>query len=212
MPRAGAEGRYRIAGAGRFHGRIGADILSFVQNQGLDAALVLEEQEVLRILYFAGGVVVGSDSNVIFERLSRILVRTGAIEEAEARTVLSAEEEAGTAVASVNLSPEVLRFGLERRAWEIGSSLPFMPRAHYVLVEGRPELAPLPEIAIAPMDLAMEGFRRYDEWRSGPRAAPAAPAPTPELAHALNGASPTPTAAPPVPPPGRGHANGGARG
>lgn len=53
-----------------------------------------------------------------------------------------------------------------------------MPHAHYLLVDGEPDLGDLPRFHIPPMDLAMEGLRRYDEWRNR-RSAPEATSPEP---------------------------------
>ena len=73
IPRVGDCGRYRIAASGRFQGALTAELLSFASNRRLDAALILAEKDLERILYFRGGVLVGASSSVLVERLGRLL-------------------------------------------------------------------------------------------------------------------------------------------
>jgi hypothetical protein len=173
MPRTGEGFRWGISSCGSFSGRIAADLLMFAKNHEKDAALVLADEDVVRILYFEKGLVVGSQSTVLFEHLGRVLLRMGALDEQDATQIVDVEQQAGLLAAASLLPEETLKLGLEQRTWEIGTNLPFMHNAHFVFVEGTPQLGPLPRLAIAPMDLAIEGLRRYDEWRNGPQ--PAAP-------------------------------------
>jgi hypothetical protein len=151
----------------------------------MDAAMVLVDEDVVRVLYFQGGNVVGADSNV----------RSGAIDEEVARGILDLEQEVGIVVAAGLVPAEALRPALEHRAFEIATSLPFMNNAHFLVVDGVPDLGGLPLLSLSPMDLAMEGLRRYDEWRnrpglssaSAPRDKVAPPAPTPRPARASAG-------------------------
>ena len=73
MPRLGDGDRYRIRAAGHFSGRLVGDLLAQAENQDLDGALVLMEPDVCRVLFFVRGQVVGASSNVLFERLGRLL-------------------------------------------------------------------------------------------------------------------------------------------
>jgi hypothetical protein len=166
IPRLGEDGRYRVLSAGRFSGRITNDLFTYARNQELNAALVLVEQEVLRTLYFSDGMVIGADSNVLFERLGRVLGHAEIVTEADADALVEVEERQGVAAAAARLSPDAAHWGLERRVWEIAAGLYFMPHAHFMLVDGAPDLGALPRFHIPPMDLAMEGLRRYDEWRN----------------------------------------------
>jgi hypothetical protein len=170
MPHAG--GRYRVVLSGRFDGRLGPDLLSLAQHHAKDAALVIGDADFVRVLYFQGGLVVGADSDVIFERLGRTLLRRGALAPEDAARVIELEETAGKVAAAGLLSREVLEFGLERSTWDIGTALPFLHGAHFLLVSGTPDLGSLPRTAICPTDLAIEGVRRYDEWRNGRDPAP----------------------------------------
>ena len=174
VPRLGEDGRYRIASCGRFTNRMAADLLAFARNQKHDGAFVVLQDEVARVLTLAQGVVVGADSNVLFERLGRVLQRGNVLTRDDARRVVTCEEQRGLAAAIALLPPEATLWGLDKRAWEIGSALYFMSTAHFLFVDGAPDLGPLPRLAIPPMELAMEGLRRYDEWRnkSTPRPPP----------------------------------------
>ncbi len=183
IPRRGEGRRFRVLAAGRFSGHIAGDLLTYARNQEIDAALIMVERDVTRILYFQQGTVIGADSNVLFERLGRVLGRAGILEKDVARDLGEIEEQEGVAGAVARLSPDAAQWGLERRVWEIAAGLYFMPHAHYVLVDGEPDLGDLPRCKIPPMELAVEGLRRYDEWRnrshggSGEGEASAEPAP-----------------------------------
>jgi hypothetical protein len=193
MPRTGLEARWSISSSGKFSGRIAADLLAFARNHSMDCAMVLSDADVTRIIYFEGGLVVGADSDVIFERLGRVLLRTKAVSEEVARGILDLEQEIGLVAASGLVPPEALVPALEKRAWEIASNLPFMNNAHFLIVDGVPSLGGLPKLSLAPMDLAMEGLRRYDEWRNRPGDSAPSTSPT--------SSTPMERAAPPAPPP-----------
>lgn len=169
VPRLEAESRYRVAAAGRFSGHLVGDLLTQARNRVLDGALVLMEADVVRVLYFVQGRVAGANSNVLFERLGRILGQAGVLSQADADSIVEEEETHGLGAAAARLPVDVVEWGLERRIREITSSLYFMPQAHYVLVEGLPNLDPLPTFLLSPLQLAMEGLRRYDEWRNRPQ-------------------------------------------
>lgn len=166
IPRLGDEGRFRVLAAGRFSGRIVGDLLTYARNQEIDAALILVERDVMRILYFKRGCVIGADSNVLFERLGRVLGQAGILQKSAARELSDIEEREGMAAAAARISPDAAEWGLERRVWEIAAGLYYMPHAHYILVDGEPNLGDLPRFRIPPMELAVEGLRRYDEWRN----------------------------------------------
>ena len=166
MPRLGEGDRYRIRAAGHFSGRLVGDLLAQAENQDLDGALVLMEPDVCRVLFFARGQVVGASSNVLFERLGRLLVNADVLDEEGANRVVEAEERDGTSAAVSLLPPETAVWALEHRVREVSAALYLMARGHYVFVEGRPELGGVAEVSMSPMGLAMEGMRRYDEWRN----------------------------------------------
>ena len=180
IPRLGEGERYKIAYTGAFSSRVAADLLTFGRNQRLDGALILIDEDVLRAVYYEEGRVVGADSNVAFERFGRVLRRADAVDEATAELLVHLEETGGILTAAPMVPPETARFGLERRVWEVAASLFLIHRGHFLIVEGKPDLGALVKLDMNPMDLALEGLRRYDEWRnatsSTPR--PQRPAPT----------------------------------
>lgn len=167
VPRQGPDGCFRISSCGRFSGRLAADLLAFARNQKHDGAFVVLQDDVERVLYFQSGTIVGADSNVLFERLGRVLLRAGTLDREGERQVTSCEEQRGLLMAASLLPKEAAQWGLEKRVWEVGTALYFMGSAHFLIVDGLPDLGDLPLVSVAPMDLAMEGLRRYDEWRNG---------------------------------------------
>jgi hypothetical protein len=180
IPRIGEGGRYRIAHTGRFSSRCAGDLLAFGRNQHLDGALVVIEADTTRALFFRKGRAVGAASDVLFERFGRVLARCEVVDEALARDLVGREETHGLAAAVGAVTPEIAAWALETRVWDIAAALFLVPSGHFVIVEGTPALDALPAIDISPTDLALEGMRRYDEWRNGPRAAPAGPHREPE--------------------------------
>jgi hypothetical protein len=166
IPRMGEDGRYRISSSGRFSGRIAADLLAFVRNQKYDGAFVTFQDDVVRVLYGKHGVVAGADSNVLFERLGRVLHRAGTLDRDSSRHVVTCEEQRGLAAAIKLLPADAVQWGLEKRVWEIATAFFFMAGAHFLFVDGVPALGDVPLLAVPPMDLAIEGVRRYDEWRN----------------------------------------------
>jgi hypothetical protein len=166
IPREGAGGQYAIAAVGRFRGRLIGDVLSWVGNQGMDGALVLAEPDVVRCLYAHQGRIVGADSDLVFERLGRVLCQAGSLSTEAADALVDVEERQGLAAAAARLPKATARQGIERRTKAIASALFLVPNAHFVLVEGRPFLDDLPRVDLGTTELAVEGLRRYDEWRS----------------------------------------------
>jgi hypothetical protein len=167
IPRLDPDNRYRIAYAGKFSSRVAADLLAFGRNQRLSGALVVVDDDVVRTLFFHDGRVVGCDSNVLFERVSRVLRRASLLEEDDAEDLLEIEQEKGALAIRPSVGPEAFGWALERRAWEVASALFFVQRASFVIVEGEPDLGNVEALDLSPMDLALEGLRRYDEWRKG---------------------------------------------
>lgn len=168
IPRTGEDGRYRVAHTGQFSSRYAGDLLTFARNQRLDGALVVIEPDVLRAIYFRNGRAVGASSDVLFERLGRILLRGGLVDERAATQLVAREEAAGLASAAAEVTPEAAAWALETRVWDVAAALFLVRAGHFVIVEGTPELGGLPAIELSPSDLALEGLRRYDEWRHGP--------------------------------------------
>ncbi len=160
-------GRYKIAACGRFRGALTPELLDFIRTQKRTGALIVAEPDVTRVLFYRGGTVIGALSDVVFERLGRILLRGEVLHAEDARSLVDCEERRGLAVAVSRVSKDAAEWGIEQRIWEIAAALYFMGRCHYVLVDGEPHLAGIPTPAVETTQLAMEGMRRYDEWRNG---------------------------------------------
>jgi len=179
VPRLDPEDRYRIPYVGSFSSRVAADLLAFGGNQRLSGALIVVDEDLVRTLYFQGGVVVGSDSNVLFERISRILERAGFLDVEDRATLDSVEETQGAGALRKSVGPAAFDWALTRRIWEVAAALFFVQRASFVIVEGEPDLGDAERLALSPMDLALEGLRRYDEWRHGATGMPPPERPLP---------------------------------
>lgn len=167
LPRLGEGDRYRIAYTGAFSSRVAGDLLAFGRNQRLDGALILIDEDVLRAIYYHQGDVIGAASNVVFERLGRVLRRAELVDEASAAELVRREETDGLAAAASLLPAEAARFGLERRVWEVAAALFLIHRGHFLIVEGEPDLGAIERLRLNAIDLALEGLRHYDEWRNG---------------------------------------------
>jgi len=166
IPRTGSGGRYRIAASGRFQGALTAELLSFASNRRLDAALILAEQDLERVLYVREGVLVGAASTVLFERLGRLLYQEGIVSHDHSKTLVSVEELHGDAAALAALSDDAVLWALERRVEAVVAASYFMGQGHFLFVEGPPDLGDVPGVCIDPMPVALEGLRLYDEWRN----------------------------------------------
>jgi hypothetical protein len=160
-------GRYKIAACGRFRGALTPELLNFIRTQKRTGALVVAEPDVTRVLFYREGTVIGALSDVVFERLGRVLLRGEVLHQEDARALVDCEERRGLAVAVTRVSSEAAEWGIEQRIWEVAAALYFMGRCHYVLVDGLPDLRGIPTPEVDTMQLAMEGMRRYDEWRNG---------------------------------------------
>ena len=160
-------GRYKISACGRFRGALTPELLDFIRTQKRTGALIVAEPDVTRVLFYRQGIVIGALSDVLFERLGRILMRGQVLNKDDARALVDCEERRGIAVAVSRVSKEAAAWGVEQRIWEIAASLYFMGRCHYVLVDGEPQLGDIPTPEVETTQLAMEGMRRYDEWRNG---------------------------------------------
>ena len=167
VPRTGLDGRYKIAYAGAFSSRVAADLLAFGRNQRLDGALIVIDADVVRALFYRNGRVIGATSDFLFERFGRVLIRSGLVDADTGEMLLSRETAAGITSAVTLVAPEIARFGLETQVWDIAAALFLVHGGNFLLVEGKPDLAELPAVDLSPTDLAIEGLRRYDEWRHG---------------------------------------------
>ncbi len=177
VPLVGDGNRYQIAACGRFRGAITADLLTFAKNNTLDAALVIVEHETERVLYFEGGLIVGAASNVLFERLGRVLYTAEVVSHEDSGTLIDLEERKGETALLSLLPEEAISWAAEKRIWDVGAALYFVTKGHFMFIEGPPELS-ITAATLDPMAVALEGMRLHDQWRNksskdaGPRKKP----------------------------------------
>ena len=168
MPRVGENGRYGIVASGRFRGAITADLLAFAHNNRVDGALLLVDDDTQRVLYFEEGMLVGAQSTLLFERLGRLLYKAGAVERKAYETLVEVEEEQGPSGLLDWVPESTLEWAAELRVWEVVAGLYLAGRGHFVLVEGHPQLDGVFQVSLDPMQVALEGMRRHDQWRNRP--------------------------------------------
>jgi hypothetical protein len=166
VPREGESGRFRVTHVGSFSRRGVANLIRWASNPEMQGAIVCVDGDVVRALYARDGRLVGAESNVLFERLGRVLEKAGRIDREARRAAVAAEEAQGTAAAVGRLLPEVARFGVERRLREVAETLFLVKRGTFVVVEGRPSLGAVPEASLDPDEVAAEGIARYEAWRA----------------------------------------------
>ncbi|MHC5009677.1 MAG: hypothetical protein ACYTG6_01870, partial [Planctomycetota bacterium] len=164
VPRTAKGERLAVAATGRFTGRQAADLLA--DDRHREGVLILIDGDVVRILGIVGRHVVCADSNVLFERLGRILGKAAVLTTEAANRIIEIEEQEGLAAAAACLPLPAAQWGLNRRVHEIAIGLYFMSHAYYVWIEGHPTLSTLPVVDVPSVELAMEGLRVYDEWRN----------------------------------------------
>ncbi len=167
LPPDGDGGRHRVGACGRFAGHLTGDLLGLVAHPKSSGALVVAEEESERVLYVQEGLVVGAASNVLFERLGRVLYQAGVVTHADADSLIGVEEGHGDASLAEWLPEDVLTWGARRRAEAVAAALPYIRRGHFVLVEGKPALEGLATVLLDPRTLATEAMRIYDAWRHG---------------------------------------------
>ncbi|MDJ0522541.1 MAG: DUF4388 domain-containing protein [Planctomycetota bacterium] len=169
MPRTGMAGRYGIVASGRFRGALTADLMAFTCNNQLDAALVIADEDTERVLYFEHGHLVGAMSTVLFERLARILYNSGAVDREAYEGLIEIEEEQGPSALLDWVPAPALTRAAQQRVWEVVAGLYVVNQGHFILVEGSPQLDQPFRASLDPMQVALEGLRRHDQWRNGPR-------------------------------------------
>ncbi len=166
VAREGRDMRHNVTASGVFEGRLTADLFGLARSQALNGALVVAAPDAKRVLYFRNGVVVAARSNIETDRLGHILKVGELVTDEQAHHLIETENALGIAAALELVTPEAAQWGMERRVWEIATGLFFVEGGHYVLVEGEPVLEGFIEVAFQPMQLAMDGMRRVDEWRN----------------------------------------------
>jgi len=162
-----AGGHHEILAWGRFGGHLTEALLAFASAGKAGGALVVTEEEAERVLLVGPGVVLGSASNVLFERLGRILYQAKVVTHEDAEHLIAAEEQAGDAALLDWLPLDVLAWAIARRAEDVAAALPYVRKGHFVLVAGDVDLRGLPPLDLEPLGVAHEARRLYDTWRHG---------------------------------------------
>jgi hypothetical protein len=181
------DGRLDMRAWGRFGGHLTEDLIGLAANAKTEGALVVAEEESERVLYVRDGEIIGSHSNVLFERLGRVLYQAEVLSHEDADTLIEVEEVIGDAALLDWLPGDVLTWAARRRTESVAAALPYLRHGHFVLVEGTVTLHGMPELALDPQEAGLEARLLYDAWRSGEgeeeaAARPAdAPAPLKEL-------------------------------
>jgi len=194
VARSEEDGRYHIAASGRFGGHLTEDLLALAANPKAEGALVIAEEETERLIYVRDGVVIGMHSNVLFERLGRVLYLAEVVNHDDADTLIEVEEVIGDAALLDWLPEDVLLWAVGHRAESVAAALPYLRHGHFLLVEGAVRLHGLPELSLDAREIGAAARRIYDAWRSGdadPSQAEGRPAGAPEPLSALLGPQPS---------------------
>ena len=160
-------GAHRFLAVGRFRGHLTESLLAFAGHPKSATALVVVDEDAERALFFSGGQIVGATSNVLFERLGRVLYKSAVVTHEDAETLVHVEDDHGAPGVVGWVPDEVLRWAVERRVREVVAALPYVSRGHFCVVQGEAPLLGLPPTAFDPGDLAAEARLLYEAWRQG---------------------------------------------
>lgn len=163
----GTEGRHRLHAIGRFRPSRTPGLLRGIAEEEQSGALVFLCGDVTKVLLFERGRVIAARSSVPLEQAARIVAREGVCTKEAAEPLYDIEAQQGLAAALATLPDDIARWLGEKLVWEIGTSLYFMGRGHWIFVEGTPLSQELPDVDVDPFRLSIVGFTQYDEWRNG---------------------------------------------
>lgn len=161
------DGRYDVVASGRFGGHVTEEMLALAAHPRSEGALVIAEEEAERVVFFREGVVIGTHSNVLFERLGRVLYQAEVVNHDDSDTLIEVEEVIGDAALLDWLPDDVLLWAVQRRAQSIAAALPYLRHGHFALLRGEVRLFGLPELALDPREIGAAARAQYDAWRSG---------------------------------------------
>ena len=75
--------------------------------------------------------------------VARLLYNDGVVTHEDSGVLVDAEEKHGARSLLLWLSSTQLRWALERRVWEVGASVHFVKRGHYLFLGGEPVRDPV---------------------------------------------------------------------
>jgi hypothetical protein len=162
-----AGGHHGIASWGRFGGHLTEPLLVLACHEKASGALIVTEEEAERVLLVAPGRIVGSASNVLFERLGRILYQAEVLTHEDSERLIAIEEQEGDVALLDWLPADVLAWASARRVEAVAAALPYIRKGHFVLIDGEVDLRGFPGLDLAPGGIGREASRLYDAWRHG---------------------------------------------
>jgi hypothetical protein len=163
----GAGANRGVQAVGAFRGHLTESLFAFAGHPKSRAALVVVDEDAERALFFSAGRIVGATSNVLFERLGRVLYKSAVVTHEDAATLVRVEDDLGAPGLVGWLPDDVLRWAVARRVREVAAALPYVSRGHFCVVQGEASLPGLPPTAYDPGDLGAEARLLYEAWRRG---------------------------------------------
>lgn len=164
---AGDDGRHVLVASGRFGGHLTSNLLAWLAQPKFTGALIVAEEESERVVYAHAGTIIGAASNVLFERLGRILYQAEVVTHDDSEQLVGIEENEGDAALLDWVPEDVLAWAVARRVHAVAAALPYIRRGHFVLVSGTASLDELPPLGMDPQAIAAEAERLYEAWRHG---------------------------------------------
>ncbi len=161
------DGRHRVGAWGRFDGHLTESLILFAAQPTFTGALVVAEEEAERSLFLQEGHVVGAASNVLFERLGRLLYQAEVVTHADSEQLVATEEKHGDEALLDWIPDAVLAWAVARRLDAVAAALPYIRRGHFVLVEGELDLRGLAALDRDPAKVGKKARRQYEAWRHG---------------------------------------------
>jgi len=146
-----------------------ADLLQFLAAGRKTGTLKLGREDVIKQIYFANGLIVGSKSNDPRELLGQTLLHYGKIQEANLQTAMEIHRQTGERLGDVLSSrgfvsnADVLEV-LRTRTLEIIYDLFIWEEADFEFFDNEPLPHDLVRIQVDATSVIMDGIYRIDEW------------------------------------------------
>ena len=146
-----------------------SDLLQFLASGRKSGTLKLGLGDIVKHIYLAQGLIVGSSSNDPKEYLGQVLLHYGKIEEAQLQTAMEIQRHSGGKLGGILASRgfvsqadvvEVLR----TRTLEIIYDLFIWDEAHFEFFDNEPPPKDLIRVQVEVTKVIMDGIYRIDEW------------------------------------------------